>query len=112
MLPFLSGLVKRPRVIWRRIVLDEWIEMTYYGLMKTMSISAFKAGISEALKRVRRGERIVIVNRDIPVAEVVPYNKKNDTFIRAPQGKLKFERPSFTVEIDPLVFLMEDRDKR
>ena len=86
--------------------------MTYYGLMRTMTISAFKARISEELKRVRKGERIVIMNRDIPVAEVVPYNKENDTFIRPPQGKLKFERPSFTVKVDPMDFLMEDRNKR
>jgi antitoxin (DNA-binding transcriptional repressor) of toxin-antitoxin stability system len=86
--------------------------MTYYGLMKTMTISAFKARISSELKRVRKGERIVLLNRDIPVAEVVPYSKANETFIRPPQGKLKFERVSFTVEVDPLIYLMEDRNKR
>jgi prevent-host-death family protein len=86
--------------------------MTYYSLMKTISISTFKAKISEELKRVRKGERLIIVSRDIPIAEVIPYSKKNDIFIRAPQRKLTFERPSFKVKVDPMKFLMEDRQKR
>lgn len=87
-------------------------QVTYYGPMKTMSVSAFKAKISAALTQVRQGERIVIVNRNIPVAEVVPYRKERDTLIREPQGKLKLERSSFTVKVDPLIYLMEERNKR
>jgi antitoxin (DNA-binding transcriptional repressor) of toxin-antitoxin stability system len=47
--------------------------MTEIGLVKTMTISYFKAHISEELRKVRKGARIVISDRDNPIAEVVPY---------------------------------------
>ncbi len=43
--------------------------------MKTMTISYFKAHISEQLRRVRKGARIVISDRDTPVAEVVEFRQ-------------------------------------
>ena len=53
--------------------------MTHYGLVNTSNISYFKAHLSQELRAVRNGERIIILDRDIPVAEVMPYaiNKKN-----------------------------------
>ncbi len=59
--------------------------MTEFGLMKTMTISYFKAHISEQLRRVRKGARIVISDRDTPIAEVVPYKPQASSLvIRAP----------------------------
>jgi len=39
----------------------------------TITISFFKAHISEQLRKVRKGARIIISDRDTPIAEVVPY---------------------------------------
>jgi prevent-host-death family protein len=86
--------------------------LTYYGLVKTINISTFKARISEQLKLVRKGERIVITERDTPIAEVLPYEKKPDLVLRSPRGNLKFPRLSFQVARDPIDFLMEERKKR
>jgi len=80
--------------------------------VKTINISTFKARISEQLRLVRKGERIVITDRDTPIAEVLPYEEKPDLVLRSPRGKLKFPRLSFRVARDPLDFLIEDRKKR
>ncbi len=60
-------------------MLDKINHMTHYGLVNTSNISYFKAHLSQELRAVRNGERIIILDRDIPVAEVMPYaiNKKN-----------------------------------
>jgi antitoxin (DNA-binding transcriptional repressor) of toxin-antitoxin stability system len=81
--------------------------------MKTTNISQFKAHISEELRRVRRGEHIVILDRDIPVAEVIPYQEnKNEVVIRPPKRRLQYIHSSFSVQTDPLQYLMEQRSKR
>lgn len=82
--------------------------------MKTITISYFKSHISEELRRVRKGARIVISDRETPIAEVVPFRSTEPTVsIRAPR------RPSFKVlnsavriGHDPLEYLMEDRTSR
>ncbi len=45
-------------------------------VMKTFTISALKAEFSAALRQVRRGERIVILDRREPVAEIVPLERR------------------------------------
>ena len=80
--------------------------------MKTMTISAFKAHISAELRRVRRGGRVVIRDRDTPIAEVVPFQAGPATTVtvRAP-NIVPFEWPRATIRIehDPLEYLFEDR---
>jgi prevent-host-death family protein len=81
--------------------------------METINISQFKAHISEELRRVRAGERITILDRDVPVAVVVPYREKEEKLvIRSPKRPLIFTKSSFSVETDPLLYLMEERAKR
>ena len=81
--------------------------------MKTTNISRFKAHLSEDLRAVRAGERIVIMDRDIPVAKVVPYQEFTpDLTVRVPVGELTFRDLKIRVERDPVEFLMEERAKR
>lgn len=81
--------------------------------MKTANISFFKAHISEELRKVRAGEHIVILDRDIPVAEVVPYQEKeNPLTIRPPKHRLEYPPGTLSVKTDPLQYLMEERTKR
>jgi len=82
--------------------------------MKTMTISYFKAHISEQLKKVRKGARIVISDRDTPVAEVVPYRAEDPALIVRPPLTTPFKapRPSFRIDHDPLEYLMDEREKR
>ena len=81
--------------------------------MKTTNISQFKAHISQELRAVRAGERIVIMDRDIPVAEVVPYRATApELTVRLPVGELAFRDLKIRVERDPVELLMEERGKR
>ncbi|MBU8913617.1 MAG: type II toxin-antitoxin system Phd/YefM family antitoxin [Spirochaetales bacterium] len=81
--------------------------------MKTTNISQFKAHISQELRAVRAGERIVIMDRDIPVAEVVPYRATApELAVRLPVGELAFRDLKIRVERDPVELLMEERGKR
>jgi antitoxin (DNA-binding transcriptional repressor) of toxin-antitoxin stability system len=80
--------------------------------MKTMNISYFKAHISQELRAVRNGETLIIKDRDIPVADVVPHTEEPVLTVRSPTKKLSFQTLSFNVQKDPLSFLREDRGKR
>ena len=86
--------------------------MTYYGPVKTINISTFKAKISEHLRSVRRGEKIIITDREHPIATVSPVEPEPEPIIQVPKGTLSFPKLSFKVSKDPLDFLMEDRSKR
>jgi len=83
--------------------------------MKTMTISAFKAHISAELRKVRRGGRVVIRDRDTPIAEVVPFQTEAalTVTVRAP-NIVPFACPRSTIRIDhdPLEYLFEDRHGR
>jgi prevent-host-death family protein len=94
--------------------LDVKTNKTEIGLMKTMTISYFKAHISEELRKVRKGARVVISDRDTPIAEVVPYRTEPATLDIRPPKKTPFVAPRALIKIDhdPLEYLMEDREKR
>jgi len=94
--------------------LDRDIDMTIIGHVRTITISHFKAHISEELRRVRKGARLLISDRDTPVAEVVPYHPEPAALrIRAPRVT-PFKVPPSTLQIDhdPLEYLLEDRGTR
>jgi len=81
--------------------------------MKTMKISELKTHLSSALKAVREGERIVVLDRDIPVAEVSPIAGSGERLeIRAPRKPFSAPRLGRIVEGDPMKALLEDRNGR
>ena len=81
--------------------------------MRTRNISQFKAHISEELLAVRRGERIIILDRDIPVADVIPHKKADERLVStAPTRQLSFRKLGISVARDPLEVLGEDRGRR
>jgi prevent-host-death family protein len=88
--------------------------MTEIGLVKTITISYFKAHISEQLRKVRKGARIIISDRDYPIAEVVPYVTKPASLdVRQPRTTpFVAPRATFKIEHDPLEYLFDDREKR
>lgn len=80
--------------------------------MKMMNISRFKRNISAELKAVSEGERLVILNGDKPMDEVIPYEDKNALLIREPKRSLEFPKVNIVIDGDPLIYLMEDRENR
>ena len=79
---------------------------------RVMNISRFKRNISAELKAVSEGERLVILNGDKPMAEVIPYEGKNALLIREPKSFLEFPKVNIVIDGDPLIYLMEDRENR
>jgi len=81
--------------------------------MKAMTISYFKAHISEQLRKVRKGARIVISDRDSPVAQVVPYRQETQRLVVRPPLVTPFKapKPSFKIDHDPVEFLIESKGK-
>ena len=45
----------------------------YNVVMKTVRIAELKARLSEHLKWVRKGRTLTVLDRDTPVARIVPY---------------------------------------
>ena len=81
--------------------------------MRTTNISEFKAHISRELQAVREGERIVILDRDIPVADVVPHQKTETSLVpRLPTRPLEYRKLGISVTRDPLEVLAEERGAR
>lgn len=86
--------------------------------MLTMStrvgIAELKAHLSEYVKRVKAGERIVICDRETPVAELLPLKKelpiRQATHPASDVLKFKGVRPR--VPVDVVALLREDRDQR
>ena len=89
------------------------LNKTYFGLVRVRKISEFKAHISQDLAAVRRGERIVILDRDIPVAQVIPHPGEETPLVaRSPTRPLEYRKLGISVSRDPLEVLSEERGGR
>lgn len=86
--------------------------MTIYSHMKTINISTLKSTLSSALRQVRNGSSIVVIDRDIPVARIIPYQEKPALTVRKPKKSFTIPDSNLNIPVDPLSFLMEDRGKR
>ena len=86
--------------------------------MKYVKVSTLKAHLSEYLAKVRRGETVIISDRDTPIARLVPYDPEVENFrIERPVSKrrgglrrVKGVRP--LKKVDVVALLREDRDAR
>ena len=59
----------------------------YIKVMKKVKIAELKARLSEHLRRVRRGHSLVVLDRDTPVAKLVPHTEGDEPLtFRAPLG--------------------------
>src|SRR5688500_19818851 len=58
---------------------------SYNLVMKEVRIAELKAKLSEHLRAVRRGHTITVLDRDEPIARIVPYRKD--------QGGVRIRKP-------------------
>ena len=70
-----------------------WLEFVtrydYYKVMKSVRIAELKARLSEHLRQVRRGRTLVVLDRNTPIARLVPYEGDSASLtIRRPAGKV------------------------
>ena len=78
-------------------------------VMSTAKVSQLKAKLSAYLAEVRAGGRVVVYDRNTPIAQLVPFQEDEDLVIieaSAPVSelrKLKGVRPRQPVDVDKLL---------
>jgi prevent-host-death family protein len=95
--------------------------VTNYGydvVMRQVRIAELKSRLSEHLRAVRRGEVVTVMDRDTPIARIVPYREEGPPLvIRRPApggprlGEVPLPPPAKT-KVDIVELLLEDRGKR
>lgn len=53
-----------------------------YYMVMNVKIADLKARLSEHLRRVRRGESVTVLDRDTPVARIVPFTRTDPLVLR------------------------------
>jgi prevent-host-death family protein len=81
--------------------------------MKAVGIADLKARLSEHLRSVRKGRPITVMDRDTPVARIVPVGEEPLEVRRATRqaGTLKVP-PKPARATDSLALLLQDRSRR
>jgi prevent-host-death family protein len=86
----------------------------YHVTMKEVRIADLKARLSEHLRYVRRGHVLTVLDRDTPIARLVPVEAPTGLAIRRPAGVRASVAeiplpPPLRLRIDPVAILLEDR---
>ena len=85
--------------------------------MNTVRIADLKARLSAHLRAVRRGRTLIVLDRDTPIARLVPYAREADTLsVRRPRpGAPRLHRvplpPPLRLKIDVIALLHEERQQ-
>ena len=91
--------------------------MTTYGhnmVMKQVGIAALKSRLSEYLRAVRRGETISVLDRETPIAQIVPVRERAVLRIRQPApdapppNRVPLPKPA-KLKLDIVDLLLEER---
>jgi prevent-host-death family protein len=80
--------------------------------MKRSSVSYLKAHLSAELRAVQAGETVVVMDRNHPVARLVPLAESGGIEVREPLRSFGFQRPAPLVSGGSLEALLEDRERR
>ena len=82
--------------------------------MKQVRIADLKARLSEYLRAVRRGETIAVLDRDTPIAQIVPIRDRPTLRVRKPApgapspNRVRLAKPA-KLSIDVVELLLEER---
>ena len=82
--------------------------------MKTVRIAELKARLSEYLRAVRNGETIAVLDRETPVAHILPVKAGVSLTIRMPAAgapplnRVKLPKP-LKLNVDVVDLLLEER---
>jgi prevent-host-death family protein len=82
--------------------------------MKQVRIAELRARLSEYLRAVRRGETITVLDRETPVAQIVPVRESTALRIRKPApgapplNRVPLPKPA-KLPIDVVDLLLEER---
>ena len=82
--------------------------------MKRVRIAELKARLSEYLRAVRRGETIAVLDRETPVAQIVPVRERSALRVRKPApgtpapNRVSLPKPTKR-DVDVVQLLLEER---
>jgi prevent-host-death family protein len=84
-------------------------------VMKKVKIAQLKARLSEHLRQVRRGETYTVMDRETPIARLLPYGADAEPLrVRKPLRRVPTLQdvrlpPPLKTDIDPVALLLEER---
>jgi antitoxin (DNA-binding transcriptional repressor) of toxin-antitoxin stability system len=90
----------------------------YLMVMKSVRVADLKGHLSEHLRTVRRGHSLTVMDRDTPIAQILPYRTgPASLLVRQPEpgaGKPKdFRLPkALRLHRDVVALLLADRNER
>lgn len=94
-------------------VLNVRTSCDYNVVMKTVGIADLKARLSEHLKWVRKGRTITVLDRDTPVAQIVPFGPAPVEVRKSTRRPKDLRLPSsLSKPTDSLAVLLDDRGHR
>jgi prevent-host-death family protein len=88
----------------------------YHVTMKKVGVADLKAKLSEYLRIARKGGEVVVMDRDQPVARLVPYAASAGLRLREPLrhykslGDIPLPPPA-ALDVDPVDLLVEERNR-
>ena len=83
-------------------------------VMKQVRIAELKSRLSEYLRAVRRGETIAVLDRETPVAQIVPVRDRAALRVRKPAAgtpapnRVRLPKPA-KLKVDVVELLLEER---
>ncbi len=84
-------------------------------MSRSVRIAVLKAHLSAYLRRVKRGETVTVMDRDTPVAELVPFESSRAAIrIRRTRGSFADIRlpPPLRTRSNIVALLLEERGER
>jgi len=86
----------------------------YHVVMKAVRIAELKARLSAYLREVRRGHTVTVLDRDRPVAKIVPVAEASSLVVREPRPNTRGPArvplpPRVRLRTDPVALLLEER---
>jgi len=88
---------------------------SYHLVMKPVRIAELKARLSEYLRQVRRGNPLLVMDRETPVARIMPYDPGSDVLVirrpapDAPALQDVVIPPRIRLRRDAVQLLLEER---
>jgi len=83
-------------------------------VMKQVGIAELKAHLSQYLRAVRKGQTVLVLDRETPIAQIVPVTERTRIKIRKPErgappfNQIRWPAPLNT-NIDIVDLLLEER---
>ncbi len=86
----------------------------YLMTMKRVKIAELKARLSEHLRYVRRGHTLTVLDRDTPIARLVPHEATEPLCLRRPLERYRMLKdvplpPPLRLDVDIVELLLEER---